>query len=159
MKVKHILFLGISLGIFILFFLIGFLTASPHPQEFKQVNVSFLSIYSQNLKVAFLIILTGVISMGMMPILLLAQNALIFGIGVKNILFAPKMIGLILLHGSIEMPMFIVATYLSLSLTYKIFKNRRYMSIRTVVFISSVIVLGLLVAGLLEAFVTPTLIK
>lgn len=106
-----------------------------------------------------MIILTGVISMGMMPILLLAQNALIFGIGVKNILFAPKMIGLILLHGSIEMPMFIVATYLSLSLTYKIFKNRRYMSIRTVVFISSVIVLGLLVAGLLEAFVTPTLIK
>jgi len=158
MKVTKLNLLLLPTAIFFIVFWIGYFTSTINPQQLKPVDVSFTYIFLQNIKVLLTIIFTGIFSAGIFPLIILSQNALITGIGVKNIMFAPDKIGLILLHGSIEMPMFLIATYISLALTYKVYKDKQFISLASICKLTCLACFGLIIAACVEVFVTPGLI-
>lgn len=154
---KNSIFL-ITVSVFLLFTLLGFLTA-----EITSINVDksklhpvFSEIYFQNLKVAIIILIGGFISAGIIPLFILIQNSIMFGVGIKNASYSLENLQYILTHGILEMPMFALVTFVSLKITYKLYTSKR-LSFKKLILLLVISFSGLTIAALIETYITPKL--
>ncbi|WHX49949.1 stage II sporulation protein M [Paenibacillus woosongensis] len=158
--VKKSTLLWIVILVFLLFSLLGFITADVIviQADKSKLQPVFGEIYFQNLKVALIILFGGIITAGIIPLVILIQNSIMFGVGIKNASYSFENLQYILAHGVLEMPMFVLFTFISLRLTYEIYTSRKNdISIRKLTILSIIAFIGLTLAALIETFITPQL--
>lgn len=121
------------------------------------VDIKFNSIFLNNIKVFYSILISGLVTFGIGALYIIFINAVTFGAGVKSCLISGKSLGLILTHGFIEMFMFILSAMITSYILYAfIFKNKKEFinELKNVFKLFVYGNLGVFIAAFIEAFIS-----
>jgi len=123
----------------------------------SEIEVSFIHIFFNNLKVVLLLIFLGPLTFGIGSIAILIINGMILGGTLGSIKSDLNLISLLLPHGVIEVPILIFAASVGLKLTFDLLLMK--IKISNFLMNLSLIIFGLLIAASVETFITPMFLK
>nr|WP_231559194.1 stage II sporulation protein M [Bacillus sp. MSP13] len=123
----------------------------------RNIRPNFFGIFFNNIKVATLLVFLGPLTLSLGTIAVLIINGLILGNAIGNIKDNLNLLLLVIPHGIIEVPVLLLAASVGMKLTLDLllFKINLKFTFKYI----AIIFLGLIIAAMLETFITPIFIK
>nr|MDH3078248.1 stage II sporulation protein M [Bacillus velezensis] len=148
----------------LILFLIALFTAYFYTDPASNVNnlnqnirPDFFQIFFNNIKVASLLVFLGPLTLSLGTIAVLIINGLILGNAIGNIKDNLNLLLLVIPHGIIEVPVLLLATSVGMKLTLDLLLLK--INLKFTFKYIGIIFLGLIIATMLETFITPIFIK
>lgn len=156
MKLKKIYVINISFFIALIVLFSVFVQGNFDLKNVKYITSDFLMILTNNILVINKAIVFSFFSLGIYSIWFLIMNAYSISTFFQIIFKFPELLILIVPHGIIEIPIFILAASIPIKLIADIFNNQME---KPVFYIRLIILveLSILLAAIIEAFLTPYL--
>ncbi|MCE0741018.1 stage II sporulation protein M [Bacillus sp. G16] len=148
----------------LILFLIALFTAYFYTDPVSNVNnlnrnirPNFIGIFLNNIKVATLLVFLGPLTLSLGTIAVLIINGLILGNAIGNIKDNLNLLLLVIPHGIIEVPVLLLAASVGMKLTLDLLLLK--INLKFTFKYIAIIFLGLIIAAMLETFITPIFIK
>lgn len=122
-----------------------------------KVNPSLTGIFLNNLRVAFLLVFLGPLTIGFGTFGVIIFNAILAGSFLGSVKSEESMVLLFIPHALIEIPVLMLAGALGISLTLQLFKLK--FNLKQIVLCITIITIGLLIASTIETHITTIFVK
>ncbi|MEH7721256.1 stage II sporulation protein M [Bacillus velezensis] len=122
----------------------------------RNIRPDFFQIFFNNIKVASLLVFLGPLTLSLGTIAVLIINGFILGNAIGNIKDNLNLL-LLVIHGIIEVPVLLLAASVGMKLTLDLLLLK--INLKFTFKYIGIIFLGLMIAAMLETFLTPIFIK
>ncbi|ATL41283.1 MULTISPECIES: stage II sporulation protein M [Bacillus amyloliquefaciens group] len=123
----------------------------------RNIRPDFFQIFFNNIKVASLLVFLGPLTLSLGTIAVLIINGFILGNAIGNIKDNLNLLLLVIPHGIIEVPVLLLAASVGMKLTLDLLLLK--INLKFTFKYIGIIFLGLMIAAMLETFITPIFIK